>query len=194
MSNTRPSKAMLDGIMVYYDRLKSLMDSVGKYNEVCGIYNKRNRLLNGKWVPSKVQAVFDKTYHGSIKELDNAFGQCDSTVQRKLLMVGEALDVLQIPYTASELRNLEMMIRSTTGETKFRAVVGRYVEAMKKEVEKGIELQKAGVEIEPLSVESPTDLIRYYQATPEERREIKSSKRVKKVKPPKKPRKTKATQ
>ena len=189
MGNTCTSNA-LDGVIVYYTRVKSFMESVGKYNEVCGIYNKRDRLRDGQWAPPQVLTVFNKTYHGSIKELDNAYGQCNSTVQRKLRMIGEALDVLQIPYTASELRNLEMMIRSTTGETKFRAVVGRYVEALKKEVEKGIALREAGVEIEPLSIESPTDLIRYYQATPEERRRIKSSKRVVKIQQPKKSKKT----
>ena len=182
------STLLLDGASVYYNRIEEYMDAVAKYNRVCGIYDKRDQLYYGEYVPPGVRKAFEKSYHGSFDELDEKFGQRKSTMIRCRRRVGEALDVLGIPHTEAEMRNFEMFIRSTSKETSFRDVVSRYVVALKKEIAKGVEYQKAGFEIEPLSVESPTDLIKYYQANPEERRKIKSSKRVKKAKT----RKTKA--
>ena len=176
------STSLLDGASIYYNRIGEFMDAVGKYNLVCGIYNKREQLIYGEYVPPRVLEVFNDTYHGKIEELDETYGKRKSTVNRCKKKVSEALEVLGIPHTEAEIRNMEMLIRSTNAETQFREIIGRYIEALKKEIDKAVAYQKAGIEIEPLAVESPTDLIKYYQATPEERRKIKSSKRVKKVK------------
>ena len=185
-NKTSTSKMALSGVDVYYGRYLDLFEAIGYYNKVNGIYQKLDQLCNGEWTPGHVRAAFEDTYGSDPKAVKEAREMYNGRVSRLLDYVGEALKVLGIPHTEGEMRSFEMLARSTTNESKFRAVIGRYIVALRKEIVKGIELEKAGFEIEPLHVETPTDLIRYYQATDEERREIKKTRKVKKVTSPKK--------
>ena len=185
-NNTSTSKVALSGVDVYYGRYLDLFDAIGDYNQANGIYQKLDQLRYGEWTPGNVRSVYENTYKSDPKAVKDARDMYKGRVSRLLDNIGEALKVLKIPYTEDELCNFEMLARSTHNETQFRSVISRYIVALRKEIAKGIELQKAGFEIEPLHVETPTDLIRYYQATHEERMAIKRTRKVKKVTPPKK--------
>ena len=165
-NKTSTSREALNGADIYYERILKFFEAVGDYNQVNGIFQKLGQLQHGEWTPGNVSAVYKKTYRSSPQAVKEAREMYDGRIKRLLSYIGEALDVMHIEYTQDDLNNFEMLARGTHNETKFRIKVGGHVKTLQGQIAREMMRRLDGKEPKPIVIETPADLIRWYQARP----------------------------
>ena len=86
--------APLSAVELYYWRLMSFFDAVGKFNQVRGIYDKLD-----EWMPPEVATVFQKSYGGNRRIVEEKYFERKGRIERTWGAVLESCNELGMTYT-----------------------------------------------------------------------------------------------
>ena len=150
--------APLSAVELYYWRLMSFFDAVGKFNHVRGIYDKLD-----EWMPPEVATVFQKSYGGNRRIVEEKYFERKGRIERTWGAVLESCNELGMTYTEQDVREFRPLARSTNPETQFRTRMRGKVERLHKAAGKERENRAAGKKPKAIYPQTLRDLIAWYQ-------------------------------